>query len=958
MEDSHWDELLAATLDSARVAQASQAFQEFMNSSPDACLVCLEKAANPARAESLRDRSLVLMQKPFEAIQKLPREVSDPICQRALEMIVPMTGSATPYQMGLLAGIFAMVFKRSREYPAFLFEILSQKVPPAFAFEVCFELVQDFPEEMIVSHTEMILGLGCQFMSQNFRKAVKLILAVLDLEHGPLDLRNVVQFTLEKLHSRSVTEPEIEPLAYLVADLVSEKLVDVVEVQNVVALIVQQFPMNVTAFAGFEDIIDVIPGELLQEMLRTTVAFAVQKMKSDQAIGSDDLDFCGSVLEQKGDPGVVSGFIKDLVAAGDAEKCIALYLMGLMIRYCPAAGDDPAPISDLLHASLRSGEFFVRKAALEVLIGMGMSTLSANLTSIIADLINETVEMLSRTERDDEQTVLALQALDNLCQKCDSEIEGLIQRVWALSGMVSPENGAAGFVRLMASVVKLMEEVDDDFLNDVVGFLENMFKTNDPEIQAESLKLVAEVVSKEESMAELLLPACTDLFGVLLKYENKEVVSATIESLGSLSESLQEKSIPLIQPVLPVILEYVKVDENGDIGSEADDALSAAACYACHTANLELMSHVCGICLSFLKETERPYLQDAAARAIIFLSKSQKLAEVPVVVDIFQQLVQMLLGPYSLEYVSRIFDAAGAVFKRARRVNEALFNQKAIEVIQRWLAETINGQNIFQHPGLVAILDDIMLFVGRVFKAGITGVDQICAGLLQAMANCTNDVKFCILGALTDAVEYCQVSPEIISNVCQLLLESIKTVNDLDFRQNVAYFMSMLMRKYPQQVELGNMMRPAIEQWWTTGLTKKSGYEELLVNCASFFLSYGNANPSALSEAMLTAALTKFPPNADIGESASMLTMICSLLQNHGSLFSEKLQATLALSLAKLFTEPESKLTSRKIPDATLATARQVFKTLMNNPQINEFVRSNFQKKRTKIRALEAVLSA
>ena len=97
MEDSHWDELLAATLDSARVAQASQAFQEFMNSSPDACLVCLEKAANPARAETLRDRSLVLMQKPFEAVQKLPREVSDPICQRALEMIVPMTASATPW---------------------------------------------------------------------------------------------------------------------------------------------------------------------------------------------------------------------------------------------------------------------------------------------------------------------------------------------------------------------------------------------------------------------------------------------------------------------------------------------------------------------------------------------------------------------------------------------------------------------------------------------------------------------------------------------------------------------------------------------------------------------------------------------------------------------------------------------------------------------------------------------
>lgn len=842
------------------------------------------------------------------------------------------------------------------DLPAFFFEILKQKVPPAFSFHVIWELVPDFSDTVISTNADFFLQLACGFIEQDFGKAGGILHDVLVLKQDPATLSGVAKFCLDKLHSGNVTESEVGSMAFLIADLIKAQLADIGEIQNIVAL-VKAYPEKTLAFSGFEELIDQIPDPLLAEMMKTTLEWAIEKMTSEEAIGFDDLDFCGEVMKQKENLAVVSPFITELAGAGDVERCIALYLTSLVITCRPSIGEDPGRFKELLTASLQSEQLFVRNAVLEMISAMKLDTISADVTPIFPDIINEILDMLSRTPPDNTQMSLAMLAMCCLCDCCDQEIEGLMQRVWPLSGMVSSESGAAAFVRLCACIVKLTEDCDDEFLGEVVDFLGKMLQTGDPEIQAESLTLVAAVLSKDESMSELLLPPCTSLFEPLLKYENKEVVGTTAAALGTISEILKEQAVPLIQPVLALLLGLIEVDGDGDTSGPADDALSAASCFATYSGNLELIAHLCGICLTFLKETEKPHLQDAACRALCRLGKSEKIAEVPVIGDIYAQLVQMLLGPYDIEDVGRIFGAAGLVFKRARRVNEQVFNEMAIQVIRRWLSESVNGQNICQHPQLVTILDDVMIFMGRVLKTGISGADEICSVLLQAIPACGDNVKFCILGALTDAVEYCPVTEETVGNICQFVLSAAPTINETDFRQNTAYFVGMLIRKYPQHIEIGRRFMPFIQQWWSSGLSKKSGHEELLVNCASFFLTYANADPTALSEEMFTAALKRFPPTVDVRETDSMLAMICSILQTRGGAFSERIHGEIALSLAKLFTEPEWKFMSRRIPSERVEIARQLLKTEMGNGQINNYVRSFFQKKRAKAAALEKALS-
>ncbi|MBO7205255.1 MAG: hypothetical protein J6V08_02425 [Candidatus Methanomethylophilaceae archaeon] len=70
----------------------------------------------------------------------------------------------------------------------------------------------------------------------------------------------------------------------------------------------------------------------------------------------------------------------------------------------------------------------------------------------------------------------------------------------------------------------------------------------------------------------------------------------------------------------------------------------------------------------------------------------------------------------------------------------------------------------------------------------------------------------------------------------------------MDLQQNVCYFMSMLIRRFPGSIELGTAMYATIQSWWAHGITKKSGSAEMLENAASFFLSYASLNIAGVTE--------------------------------------------------------------------------------------------------------------
>jgi hypothetical protein len=150
-------------------------------------------------------------------------------------------------------------------------------------------------------------------------------------------------------------------------------------------------------------------------------------------------------------------------------------------------------------------------------------------------------------------------------------------------------------------------------------------------------------------------------------------------------------------------------------------------------------------------------------------------------------------------------------------------------------------------------------------------------------------------------------------------------------------------------------MLPVITEWWNFGLCKKSGYEEMLANCSSFFLTYALADPEGIPEELIVRALERFPP-ADRAETVTMCESVLTIAAASGT--SVAMQAAIAKGIARLLTETEANKAKRKLDQAILGKLLELLRAIMANEQIAEQVLQEFRKYRTKLAQLHALLAA
>jgi hypothetical protein len=381
--------------------------------------------------------------------------------------------------------------------------------------------------------------------------------------------------------------------------------------------------------------------------------------------------------------------------------------------------------------------------------------------------------------------------------------------------------------------------------------------------------------------------------------------------------------------------------------------LETAAIYAGRSKDQTLIVETATVIMHFLKEGK----YDEQLRGVQALGNAAPgMADLPLAAELYEQAIAVISTVEQPELVEAGLEALRRVFKFCRHQNPETYIAKTFEFVSAFVGGSITllqGTPVADTPFGSSLLQSLMEFLGDLFAAAPVGIDGICEYLLCWLASATQSDQYAILGALTDAIEYCAVDDHTLSRLLQWLTEAVPRLTEPDSQHNSAYLLSLLLRKYPQYREHAAAFLPIITEWWNFGLGKKSGYEDLLANCVSFFLAYACVNPAGIEEELLIRALAKFPP-ADMGESATACELLLSILKSGG--ISGEFQAAIAEGVARLLTEPEGKRAKRKISEELMDEVREAFRGIMARVDIHGEILSEFQNKRSKLAEILAIL--
>jgi hypothetical protein len=181
---------------------------------------------------------------------------------------------------------------------------------------------------------------------------------------------------------------------------------------------------------------------------------------------------------------------------------------------------------------------------------------------------------------------------------------------------------------------------------------------------------------------------------------------------------------------------------------------------------LTLLKPVCSAIAQFLREGEH----DGQKGALTSLARvARALAESPAAAELFELTATAVETFEETENLDAAFQALRRIFKFCYRRQQSFFLEKAVGLITKVMLGDIaimNGRSAPVCPALAPLIQPLMGFLGDVFAAGPSGVEPVCDSLLEWLATVNETDRFSLIGALSDAIEYCPVEDCVISAIC------------------------------------------------------------------------------------------------------------------------------------------------------------------------------------------------
>lgn len=727
--------------------------------------------------------------------------------------------------------------------------------------------------------------------------------------------------------------------------------------------------------------------EQLGQILNAVFSTAREYVEQENNIPTDYFSTINTALTHLPREGVYS-MIKERVMyflqlQDRSGLVISIFVFSLVLEYAQdAAYKDSEFIITTLMQALNIQDNLLSTAVCEVLESFGQSFTSISIFAV--PFIPRIIPFLISEDKDLRQK--ANDALNSLTKLINIPLEGFFHALWELRDNIPPDEYNT-YLEFLAIAVDKSDDFGDPETEALKSIaLPALLNLDDVETATDYLPLVSNLICQNEALLpELLGPALVVLMNCIEGQESSEdSVVNCFDFICNLLDKFGAQVAESFKQIIEKGLELLKDDEEGTKDAEPGAvssriqtvALDACCRFAKKTEDKVLASKLQEYCIDFftrdyfedqdnandedekiddiVEEIEENSIKEASesCRLIVKLLNDEDKRQL--FLNILTYLIQTEnpnCASYSIPPLIKILHNASDEQQRQ------FYLAKCAEIIQLITTDSLPSlrQNIFSGDCDFLLMTNISYLLCEVVRYKSVLVDQLCQFMIQIISSGLNSAYlYCFIGAYSDVIKYGTGSAESNQAIINLLPTLFKEARDPDTKQNLAYLLIILVQNNPQVLPSLGEFIAIMQQWYLEGKENPNGYQLMLSNIASAYLTFF-ANGLDMNTDLLNEAISEFPP-FDTHETEPMLLNLAKIFSS-ATIPLPTLEIA-AFALAKFFILNEEDLKKRKVTPELIGVAQHIFRTIASsNPQIIQQVLAKYSNSQVKTAKLTSILS-
>ena len=938
--------------------------------------------------ESLQTAELTYLYKSIKAIYKY---VEEEICNQINERILHLVSELTffPKNYKLIVDTVAYVYDHIQEHWPPLFELINEKIPnPEFHIFGLYLLSGVLPvtksekaEEMCDYLMETSLQAMTEDNAESHVLGIQIFSHICKLLYQTVDIINLGQPHFEKL-VQIISSPDgynqqqftsiwnaindIFSLDFLSDEIISsivEHGIAYASLENV------DYGLRELILSTIELVVDRCP-DFVEQILNLSMSIIEASIIEDNAIDESKYTMFEKVFisfpHESVNPIVQQIISESIQSDSVAKQAAALCVFRVLITNAPdCAHKDISTIIDFLNTAIASEETpILQEAACKVLQYFSDSFKSLNCHS--PQFINPLLQLL--TSDNDSLRTPAFAAAIDIISNLDTPIPDLFTTIIALLPEIHEED-MTEFIDLLSTSVPQTEEFDDDMCDAAIELIGQVVESGDQDAIKKLYDLGLNILRQDDAQLEtindLLLGSIGEFLGML-----PQIDAQLTEDQQLLAKSL----IPAIDYVNG-LASILKGDANEIIGdfvepiancisqkpSESNYSLFRACMRCCariakfseerREALLPLLTNAIQIAF----EIEKPSTQKTAIECVLrirhFLPDELRFNFYK---HITTEIIQKQVDTYLL--ISDAFNGAGKLLLMAGDQMEEYMGiaNNIVEEIVNTTIPFLQEKPLIENGAKSLIFPPFCTFCAQMIDCSAPCTNEICTFLLQWFEIDDELDHLEVSKPLLSVVKSQVVSQEVMQQVFDKITGDISEANDPNYQQNIAFFLNLLVQNHQNMIQEIITAIPAIEEWYQKAQDEKFGYQDLLANIGSLYLSIAaradNFDPQKIIE-----GIEQFPPY-DISETATMVNNL--LVLNEKGALQGQLSEAAALAIARFIVWDDENIEKSEVPEEQSTALIQLFKSIVSqNHNILSILERLYSKMRPKFRKISAVLN-
>ena len=937
---------------------------------------------------SLQTAELTYLYKSIKAQYKfLAEEICNQINERILHLVSELTFFPSNYR--LVVDTIAYVYNHIPEHWPALFELINDKISNPefhiFGLELLCGVLPDTKSEKAEEICDYLMETSIQAMSEESAGShvlgVQLFSHICKLLYQTVDIPAIGQQHFEKL-VQIISAPESYSVQQLSAmwsainDLFSLDFLP----DEIISSIVEQgiayasnegidYGLRELIVSTIEIVVEKCP-QFIENILNLSMSVIEASIVQDEAIDESKYTMFEKVFisfpHESVNPIVQQIISESIQSESVAQQAAALCVFRVLITNAPdCAHKDIGTIVDFLNTAITSEEApILQEAACKVLQYFSDSFKSLNCHS--PQFINPLLQLL--TSDNDSLRTPAFAAAIDIISNLDTPIADLFTTVIALLPEIHEED-MTDFIDLLSASVPQTEEFDDDMCDAAIELIGQVVESGDQDSIKKLYDLGLNVLRQDdaqlETINELLLGSIGEFLAMLPQIdaqltedqvlEAKSLIPA-IDYINGLASILKADADEIIGDFVEPIANCISQKP-----SDSNYSLFRACMRCCariakfSETKREALLPMITNAIQIAFDIEKPSTQKTAIECVLrnrnFLPDDLRLAFYK---HITNEIIEKQVDTYLL--ISDAFNGAGKLLLMAGAQMEEYMSiaNTIVEQIVNTTIPFLQEKPLIENGAKSLIFPSFCTFCAQLIDCASPCTNDICTFLLQWFEVDDELDHLEVSKPLLSVVKSQVVSQEVMQQVFDKITGDIAEANDPNYQQNIAFFLNLLVQHHTAMIPEIVTAIPSIEEWYQKAQSEKFGYQDLLANIGSLYLSIA-ARADGFDQQKIIEGIEQFPPY-DVSETATMVNNL--LILNQKGALQGQLSEAAALGIARFIVWDDDNVEKSEVPEEQSASLIQIFKTIVSqNHSILGTLERLYSKMRPKFRKISAVLN-